>query len=75
MGTLSKRRKKSIKLTPGKRKQIRRALTLLTEHYAATLKLWEELQPAQRAEVLAHSPLLADLAALTAPLRESEHGY
>jgi len=75
MDTSSKKRKKSIKLTPGKRKQVEEALTLLAEHYGSLLASWNELQREQRDEVLVHSPLLTGLVALTEPLREVEHGY
>jgi len=75
MGTQSRKRKESIKLTPGKRKQVEQALMLLAEHYGSLLASWSELQREQRDEVLAHSPLLAELTALTAPLRMIEYGY
>ena len=65
--------RKSIKLTPGKAKQVEEALTLLAAHYGEVIALWPQLTAEQRQGVLAHSPLLAKLAALTAPLREERH--
>jgi len=54
----------TIKLTPGKQKQIRSALDLLCQHYGEILLIWGQLTPRQREEVLAHSPLLAELISL-----------
>ena len=48
----------TIKLTPGKQKQVERAVALLVEHYGAALAVWGELTSEQREAVLAHSPLL-----------------
>ena len=67
--TLADKPRKSIKLTPGKEKQLRAALADLKAHYGDTLASWGSLTDAQRADVLAHSPLLAELKALTEPLR------
>ena len=61
--------RKSIKLTPGKEQQFRAALADLKAHYGDTLASWGSLTAEQRADVLAHSPLLAELVALTEPLR------
>jgi hypothetical protein len=61
--------RKSIKLTPGKEKQLRAALAVLKAHYGDTLASWGSLTEAQRADVLAHSPVLAELVALVEPLR------
>ncbi len=59
----STKKKVSIKLTPGKQKQL-----LIREHYGATLAVWHELTDEQRVEVLAHSPLLAKLVELLRPI-------
>lgn len=63
----------TIKLTPGKMKQIQSALDMLYELYFPLLVAWGQLTPRQRDEVLAHSPLLATLLALTAPAREERY--
>ena len=55
---------KTIKLTSGKQKQIRSALGLLCQHYSEILLVWGQLTLRQREEVLAHSPLLAELISL-----------
>ena len=67
----SKKKRHSIKLTPGKLKQIKSAMVLLDTHYGAALAAWPKLTAAQREEVLQHSPLLARLAELTRPMRET----
>jgi len=61
--------RKSIKLTPGKEQQFRAALAKLKAHYGDVLAAWGGLTAEQQADVLAHSPLLAELKALTEPLR------
>ena len=61
--------RKSIKLTPGKEQQFRAALADMKAHYGDTLAAWGGLTDEQQADVLAHSPLLAELKALTEPLR------
>ena len=61
---------KSIKMTPGKQRQVEAALVLLIEHYSEAIAAWSRLTAAQREAVLQHSPLLAKLADVTAPLRE-----
>ncbi len=63
----STKRSVSVRLTPGKQKQLDGALTLIREHYGDTLAAWHELTDEQRAEVLAHSPLLAKLVELLRP--------
>jgi len=63
----SAKKKYSVLLTPGKQKQLDGALTLIRDHYGATLAAWHELTDEQRAEVLAHSPLLAKLVELLRP--------
>jgi len=67
----TKKARKSIKLTPGKQRQIESALGLLNTHYGETLAVWSQLTTRQRQAVFDHSPLLARLAALTEPLREN----
>ena len=67
----SKKKRHSIKLTPGKLKQIKSAIALLDAHYDVAIAAWPELTAAQREEVLQHSPLLARLAELTRPMRET----
>lgn len=64
----SAKRSVSVRLTPGKQKQLDSAVTLIREHYGATLAAWHELTDERRAEVLAHSPLLAKLAELLRPI-------
>lgn len=64
----STKKKVSIKPTPGKQKQLDSAVTLIRDHYGATLAVWRELTDEQRAEVLAHSPLLAKLVELLRPI-------
>jgi hypothetical protein len=66
---LADKPRKSIKLTPGKEKQLRAALAVLKAHYGDTLASLGSLTEAQRADVLAHSPVLAELVALVEPLR------
>ena len=67
--TMADKPRKSIKLTPGKEKQLRAALANLKARYGDTLAAWGGLTDEQQADVLAHSPLLAELKALTEPLR------
>ena len=67
--TMADKPRKSIKLTPGKEKQLRAALAELKAHYGATLASFGSLTPAQQQDVLAHSPVLAELVALVEPLR------
>jgi len=64
----SAKRSVSVRLTPGKQKQLDGAVALIREHYGATLAAWHELTDEQRAEVLAHSPLLAKLVELLRPV-------
>jgi len=61
--------RKSIKLTPGKERQFRAALADMKAHYGDVLAALGSLTAEQQADVLAHSPLLAELKALTEPLR------
>lgn len=68
MAPLSKP-KKSIKLTSGKQKQVKRALELLSETYGELLQNWGSLTEEQKQEVLAHSPCLNELKMLTESLR------
>lgn len=58
----------TMKLTPGKQKQIDSAIVLLQEHYGAVLAVWGQLTAEQREAALAHSPLLAKLMALILPV-------
>lgn len=58
----------SIKTTSGKQKQLDGALETISEHYSATLAVWGKLTAEQRAELLAHSPLLASLVELLRPI-------
>ena len=67
--TMADKPRKSIKLTPGKEKQLRAAMADLKARYGDTLAAWGGLTDEQQADVLAHSPLLAELKALTEPLR------
>jgi len=61
--------KKSIKLPSGKQKKVKSALELLSETYGDLLQNWCSLTEEQKQEVLAHSPCLSELKALTDPLR------
>ena len=61
--------RKSIKLTPGKEQQFRAALADMKAHYGDVLAARGSLTAEQQADVLAHSPLLAELKALTEQLR------
>ena len=67
MAQSAERKKVSIRLVSGKQKQLDSAVALIREHYGATLAVWHELTDEQRAEVLAHSPLLAKLVELLRP--------
>lgn len=62
--------RKSIRLTPGKQKQLLRALDALEEHYHDLAKVWTDLTPEQREQVLAHSPVLARWVELARPFTE-----
>ncbi len=62
----------SCKLTPGKAKQLESAVALLAEHYAPVLGAWASLTLEQRAQALAHSPLLARLVEMVRPIVEAE---
>ena len=67
--TMADKPRKSIKLTPGKEKQLRAALANMKAHYGDVLAAWGGLTAEQQADVLAHSPVLAELVALVEPLR------
>jgi hypothetical protein len=64
MAQLSKKRKVSIKLTPGKQKQVVSAIDLLASTYGELLSIWSQLTSEQQDKVLAASPLLAKCIAL-----------
>lgn len=51
--------RKSIKLTPGKRKQFESALANLRVHYGALAEAWPQLTAEQRRAALDASPILA----------------
>lgn len=51
----------SLKLTPGRERQIDDALALLEAHCGAALAAWGSLTQRQRDDLLAHSPRLARL--------------
>ncbi len=61
----------SCKLTPGKARQLENAVALLTEHYAPVLAVWPSLTAEQRAQALAHSPMLARLVEMARPVLEA----
>ena len=56
--------KLSIKLSKGQEKQIADALGVMAAVYGPLLAQWRALSAKERAEVLAHSPLLARAVAL-----------
>lgn len=51
--------KKSLKLTPGKSKQLLSALDALEPHVTSAAEVWGALTPEQRDALLAHSPVLS----------------
>ena len=59
----------TIKLTPGKQKQIQSALELLFTTYGDLIQNWGSLTDEQKQKVLEHSPCLNELKTLTEPLR------
>ena len=61
--------RRSIKLTAAQRTQQTQALDRLATWLAPLAGVWPSLRPAQRAAVLAHSPVLARLLALTEVFR------
>ena len=68
-GLLDAKPRKSIKLTPGRIVVLTNALADLRATYGGLLASLSSLTPQQQAGTLAHSPILADLKALTDPLR------
>ena len=68
-GLLDAKPRKSIKLTPGRVTVLTKALADLRSTYGYLLASWAQLTPSQQADVLANSPLLSELKALTEPLR------
>jgi len=74
MAPSSSKKRYSIKLTPGKQKQIVSAIDLLIAHYGETLTAWSELTPEQREQALVHSPQLTRLLGLTSQAGEVERG-
>jgi hypothetical protein len=61
----------SIKLTPGKVTQLKVDIADLRATYGALAGDWGSLSPAQRAAVLRHSPMLAELVELVTPFTRS----
>ena len=53
----------SIKMTPGKAKQVSTAVETIRTQYGPLLDMWQTLSEEQRRAVLAHPPLLARLLA------------
>lgn len=53
----------SIKMTPGKAKQVAAAVETIRTRYGPLLDMWQTLSEEQRRAVLAHSPVLARLLA------------
>lgn len=51
--------RKTIKLTPGKRRQFERALADLRTHYGTLAEAWPQLTAEQQRAVLDASPVLA----------------
>lgn len=68
----SSKRTVSCKMTPSKAKQLESAIALLAEYYAPVLAAWPDLTPEQRAQVLAHSPILARLVEIVRPIAEAD---
>lgn len=50
--------KKTMKLTPGKKRQFESALNDLQAHYGSVASVWGQLTPEQRQAVLDGSPVL-----------------
>lgn len=59
----------SIRLTPDQSESMANTIKDVREHFGAVLASLGSLTAEQQADVLAHSPLLAELKALTEPLR------
>ena len=59
----------SIRLTPDQAESMANTIKDVREHFGDVLAAWGSLMAEQRADVLAHSPLLAELVALVEPLR------
>ena len=55
---------RSLKLTPGRSKQLLTALDTLAPHVDAAAEVWPQLTPEQRDKLLEHSPVLARLLSL-----------
>lgn len=53
----------TLKMTPGKQRQLARAVADVRAHYGPVLDVWRTLSDEQQRAVLAHSPLLAQLLA------------
>ena len=68
-GLLDAKPRKRIKLTPGRITVLNKALADLRATYGDLLASWAQLTPQQREDVLANSPILAELKSLTDPLR------
>jgi hypothetical protein len=55
---------RSIKLTPGKAKQLASALDLIERYTDPVAEVWHSFTDEQREKLLAHSPVLARLVSL-----------
>ena len=61
--------RKPIKMTPGEAVKLDKALDDIEAFYGDILASWHLLTPQQKADTLAHSPILKSLKELTDPLR------
>lgn len=59
----------SIRITPTQAESMANTVKDVAEHFGAVLAAWGGLTREQKDEVLAHSPVLAELKVLTDPLR------
>lgn len=56
---------RSIKIDAVRAKALEAALDALAAHIAPAAEVWPQLTPAQRQDVLTHSPVLTSLIAMT----------
>jgi len=62
--------RKTMRLTAIRRQKLSSALDILAAHAETAASVWSEASDEQRETILAHSPLLARLIAMTAPFQE-----
>ena len=68
----SSKARKSIVIPKGQAKKYADAVAMLTALYAPLAEAWSQLTPKQRDDVMAHSPILAQIRAFAAQFPRQE---